>query len=176
MDKDQDIDNKILKVLTGQATAEERRAVNVWIKKSKSNEFQFEQLKQYWNRDTVDPRLIGHEEQKKKIWKALAAKNPHPRPAPVIPIYRKTWFRVAVMVLILLVPVYIIYVDKGPEEELSVQEVKWVSKSNSDGRKSLIHLPDGSKAWLNSASKITYPENFTATLRAITLEGEAYFE
>lgn len=43
------------------------------------------------------------------------------------------------------------------------------------GNRSLIVLPDGSKAWLANGSKISYPENFTGKTRDIKLEGEAFF-
>jgi len=37
-------------------------------------------------------------------------------------------------------------------------------------------LPDGSKVWLNSGSKLSYPRLFEGTARNVILEGEAYFD
>ncbi len=42
------------------------------------------------------------------------------------------------------------------------------------GEQKQIVLPDGSQAWLNAGSKLTYPERFTKT-RTMHLIGEAYF-
>jgi transmembrane sensor len=39
-----------------------------------------------------------------------------------------------------------------------------------------IVLADGTKAWLNSASSITYPVAFTGKERKVTITGEVYFE
>ncbi|MBL4674985.1 MAG: FecR family protein [Mucilaginibacter sp.] len=39
-----------------------------------------------------------------------------------------------------------------------------------------IVLPDGTQAWLNSASSITFPTHFTGKNRQISITGEVYFE
>lgn len=39
-----------------------------------------------------------------------------------------------------------------------------------------VVLPDGSKAWLNSASSISFPSNFSAEERKVSIKGEVYFE
>ncbi len=44
------------------------------------------------------------------------------------------------------------------------------------GGKYQITLPDGTKVWLNSMSKLEYPLAFTNEKRSVKIEGEAYFE
>lgn len=39
-----------------------------------------------------------------------------------------------------------------------------------------VILPDGSHVWLNSASSITFPTQFTESERKVSIKGEAYFE
>jgi ferric-dicitrate binding protein FerR (iron transport regulator) len=39
-----------------------------------------------------------------------------------------------------------------------------------------VELPDGSKAWLNASSSITYPTAFMGTKRNVQITGEVYFE
>jgi transmembrane sensor len=62
---------------------------------------------------------------------------------------------------------------------LTTMTVEQVASMNEisvpNGNRSLIVLPDGSKAWLTNGSKISYPENFRGKTRDIKLEGEAFF-
>lgn len=44
------------------------------------------------------------------------------------------------------------------------------------GARSHLLLPDGSKVWLNSESKLVYQGSFNDTLREVHLEGEAFFD
>lgn len=44
------------------------------------------------------------------------------------------------------------------------------------GSRSFVELPDGSKAWLNSGTKLTYPAIFQGDQRKVKVEGEAYFK
>jgi transmembrane sensor len=44
------------------------------------------------------------------------------------------------------------------------------------GVKGFLVLPDSSKVWLNSDTRITYPERFTGDKRLVSINGEAYFE
>ncbi len=48
--------------------------------------------------------------------------------------------------------------------------------STPRGREFRIVLPDGSKAWLNSASSIKYPAAFSGKERSVEITGEVYFE
>jgi len=176
MDEQKDIDSTILKVLNGTASKEESEFINQWIHASKNNKFQFQQLKLIWEERARDFKLIGHEEQKKKIWKAFAADLPPYKKIPVIPLYRRTWIRIAVVLAIMLFPIYSLYFQDKEKIEDEIPVVRTISKSNPRGQKSLIQLPDGSKVWLNSDSRISYQEQFSDSLRSIRLVGEAYFD
>lgn len=44
------------------------------------------------------------------------------------------------------------------------------------GQKANVVLPDGSKVWVNSDSKLSYGSRFNQKERVLSLEGEAYFE
>ena len=44
------------------------------------------------------------------------------------------------------------------------------------GQKASLTLPDGTKVWMNSSSRLKYNNNYNQEKRDIELEGEAYFE
>jgi len=39
-----------------------------------------------------------------------------------------------------------------------------------------VTLPDGTRVWLNAATKLTFPTKFSTNARMVSLDGEAYFE
>lgn len=44
------------------------------------------------------------------------------------------------------------------------------------GEKGQLFLPDGTKVWLNSDSKLTFGNDFNSKNRVVSLDGEAYFD
>jgi ferric-dicitrate binding protein FerR (iron transport regulator) len=63
------------------------------------------------------------------------------------------------------------YAAQGKQETVSFNTL-----STPRGGQYQVILPDGSKAWLNAASKLKYPTAFIGKERIVELEGQAYFE
>lgn len=55
-------------------------------------------------------------------------------------------------------------------------EVIYNTMSTPKGGQYQVTLPDGTKAWLNAASRITYPTAFNDKTREVRIDGEVYFE
>ena len=99
----------------------------------------------------------------------------HIRPNSLPSLYG-TIGRLAGMILILIAAL-MVYLQSGEENSVEPRvTVKNITKENPRGQKSQISLPDGTVVWLNSESKITYPEKFTPSQRSVKLKGEAFFE
>lgn len=87
--------------------------------------------------------------------------------------------RAAVLVFFLAASAifYSVIRDNGVEPMPPQQKVYSINtKSNPAGKKSIVHLPDGSTVWLNSNSKVSYQTSFSEDKREIWLEGEAFFD
>lgn len=81
------------------------------------------------------------------------------------------FIRYAAIVIVALIGGFLLNtLTSDVENEMGMNEV-----SVPLGNRSLIALPDGSKAWLTNGSKLAYPEKWGGNAREVTLEGEAYF-
>jgi transmembrane sensor len=91
------------------------------------------------------------------------------------PFFKKPAFRIAASVSIILSLSYLlslVWVNlKSPLNTTAYNEIIVPA-----GEKSQVLLPDGSKIWLNSESKLRYPSQFIAGHRDVYLEGEAFLE
>lgn len=58
----------------------------------------------------------------------------------------------------------------------TIRNIGSIAYYTEKGVKCVITLPDSSKVWLNSDSKLTIPEVFTGKYREVDFYGEAYFE
>lgn len=68
----------------------------------------------------------------------------------------------------------IIYESGNAQNKLT--EIVYNTLEIPNGGEYELVLSDGSKVWLNSASRIKFPVNFTGNTREVEINGEAYFE
>lgn len=84
---------------------------------------------------------------------------------------KKNWswvFSFAAVIAVFILGGALVYMNTQPVLEYEVLAER--------GQKSSLILPDGSRVWLNSDSRICYSSDFNKKNRNIVLEGEAYFE
>lgn len=60
-------------------------------------------------------------------------------------------------------------------EGFSPDELVDIVATTTNGQTYSFTLPDGTKVWLNAASRLTFPASFRQNERRVRLEGEAYF-
>lgn len=85
----------------------------------------------------------------------------------------KHTIRLVATVALLLAAAIVFFLDAGPVVPNAVNLV--VAKTEK-GQKRTITLSDGTRVMLNAGSSLVYPEQFSDSIRAVTLFGEAFFD
>lgn len=153
------------KYLRDEASSEEIERLLALIRNDRSMQDIFEdQLRK------SDPEIDVNVQQKifSNIRQSISSKNE-------VPFIQKKWKKVLQWAAILILPIvsalsvyYFIQTQQGNNHPTIVIA--------GYGEKAEVVLPDGSRVWINSGSKITYNDEFNRKQRPVYLEGEAYFE
>lgn len=161
-------DELIAKFLAGETNRLEQQELEKWLNLSDNNRAYFQQMKVIWH---------SHKKISVSEISALnSIKNKIKSPSLIKNIWR-SWQKIAA---VLIIPIMIfssqsLFVKKqkisNNFQVPSVQEV-----STPFGAFTYLVLPDSSKVWLNSGSRIKFPQQFKYDKRIVFLEGEAYFE
>lgn len=172
-------ENIIIRVIRGEATESENKAVLEWMNQSDENLKLFSELKMMWaissapDEEASEKQLLEIKSTiRNRRWSNLND--------------RRFWLgftsAASVAVVIILAGLFSgkFVVDNSSKISYKNPEVKAVVNQmymyTDKGVKGKVVLPDGSTVWLNSDSKLVYPDNFIGDLREVEISGEAYFE
>ena len=142
-----------------------------------------------WFGDAEKSSMIESELQRK--WEEFKSDNAQPEkdlsevyeqirlrilsePAKTIHFKRKIIQSYTKVAAILLLPL-LIYTSIGLFNKFYQHETAWAEIYSPNGARTKFSLPDGTKGWLNSNTKLKYPIDFKEN-RHLDLNGEAYFE
>lgn len=172
-------ENIIIRVIRGEASESENRAVLEWIKQSDENLKLFSELKMIWAISSAPD-----EEASEKQLLEFKSTTINRRWANIN--NRRFWFGFASAASVAMVILFAglfsgkLGVDNSAKilnsKTESLRTVNQMYMYTDKGVKGKVVLPDGSTVWLNSDSKLVYPDNFTGDLREVEISGEAYFE
>jgi len=164
--------------LSGEATPEELEELHSFLKSNPQAQYFFEVFSDYWQ---IEPRTAEDDIQEEIHFQqiiAIAEKaSPEDTEAPEVRVRRLTPLHKLAMAAVfigLVAASWLLFFNRpltAPSANVALNEV--VARS---GARSFLLLPDGSKVWLNSESRIEYKGNFNDTIREVVLEGEAYFD
>lgn len=169
----QRIEEIIIKSFTKEITADEEKALSVWLNENEENEKHFAQMKNIWqvSKPSFNPNEINLNSAEDTVLRKISEQTPVKTKVSLW----GWWQRVTAIVALPLVLAlsYLLLFDDNISSSAGViyQEV-----SSPAGTNSKITLPDGSVVWLNSKSHLKYPTQFSKGKREVTLRGEAYFE
>ena len=175
----QNIYQIIAKVLAEDASVRERAALDNWLSLNKRNQDEFLAIKNSWH-ETKTKIIVSQNEIDRAFNKVIS----HQQNPETITVSNKShqwgWnYKIAAAVSLLIIAGWLIYgISDFSSEIPQVAEtnVNILEKVVNKGQKLKIHLPDGSIVWLNSESKLTYPDRFNDSMREVNLTGEAFFE
>lgn len=163
-----DMDDLIGKVLAGEATTEEQLQVEQWARENEVNRKYYEHLQTIFDKSASANVQIQFDTD--AAWRAVRAKITKQKAQDA---KRKTqdeyWsgWKIAASITFLLGVVYVIYQWKdAPVQTFAVASDKVTVQDT---------LPDGSTAFLNKRSELSFEYNAKEKTRRVKLKGEAYF-
>lgn len=158
------MDALIDKLLRGEANISEISLVEEWVETDESHRRFFENKRTL--QAACDPPFsdtdINIDKALRKVHRQMRVRK----------FRRLTWMSAAAVAAVLCVSVTLAVMlgKKEPTPE------RFISLSSPYGAKVEAELPDGSHVWLNSNTRLEYPEAFDGDRRRVSLDGEAYFE
>ncbi len=160
----------INRYLTGQCSEEELIKVNAWMKESEENARQLFRMEEIYHLGRFD--RYANEQRILRAEKLLYKKLDEEKSKQSKRVSMHRWMKYAAVIAVMLVigggAGYWFY-RNGNHQQMMVAVA-------SEGIVKEVVLPDGSKVWLNNASTLEYPHEFSEKERNVYLEGEAYFE
>lgn len=167
------MDDIILRYLNETATDQEMRTLLEWLDQSDENQKYFFGIRDLWLASgasypnaTEDVEAFARFKEKALIYEKRNQKKQ----------FTISLLKVAASVAVFLVcsvGSYFAGQHNVIPEQITILMNQYIT---GEGNKASVTLPDGTIAWLNSNSRLTYPDKFDADFRKVKLEGEGYFE
>ena len=159
------------RLIAGTTTEEENRQLMEWFRQCASKEEFFMLFETAWKESPDEmPRDV-----QERMYRRLSRELDEKKTKTILLRSRfswKVWQQIAVAcIIIVLGLVNYRMIDK--QKQLSTQNFMVLAEK---GQRAFITLPDSTKVWLNSDTKISYPADYGLKERNVTLVGEAYFE
>ena len=159
------------RLIAGTTTEEENRQLMEWFRQCASKEEFFMLFETAWKESPDEmPRDV-----QERMYRRLSRELDEKKTKTILLRSRfswKVWPQIAVACIILVLGL-VNYRMNDKQKQLSTQNFTVLAEK---GQRAFITLPDSTKVWLNSDTKISYPADYGLKERNVTLVGEAYFE
>lgn len=162
-------DNLLIRFLNRRCTPEELEDVSEWIASDPAHAttlFEIESVHSLKNE-----LRFSNKKETGPAYRRLAAQiREKDTPPRLVKTLRPRWLGYAAAIFLLaLLSMNLYRLAHSAAPELNIIEVP-------DGQRVSVILSDGTRVWLNSRSKLTYPSCFSSRERTVKLEGEGFFE
>jgi transmembrane sensor len=168
----EEINALIAGCLSGSATEEQFSQLNHWVSSSMENQKHYQQMKNLWDLTQPEIGYTGISTEK-----AVSIMQHRINRMSRRTFYLRFLQRAAAILFLPLLAGSFFF---GKSNRHAVRDydrqMVYNEVSASFGTRSALTLSDGSRVWLNSGSKLKYPDRFDGKLREVFLTGEGYFE
>lgn len=163
------IEDLLIRYYDGEATTDEAQEIEEWIKLSDNNRQRAENIYALLlSADTKD--IIDTMDMEKELSKV---KMKMKTTGHLIAWWK--WMQRAAAVLFIPMAITILLL-LNQSESVSTVYTQMLEVQTQPGVVTSFRLPDSTLVYLNSASSLRYPSNFTGDTREVSLSGEAYFD
>jgi transmembrane sensor len=169
----EEIKDNLISFLVGKMDEAQASSLLTWLGEDNERIKFFEQIKQIWhssaivtNTDKFDAKIAWNDIVK-ELEKSKVTNNTRK-------LIIWSGYKIAASIAASLIAgIFISKIWFGEPEILKSSYIEMVAPL---GSRSEMTLPDGTRVWLNSGSKIKFTSKFGINTRYINLEGEAYFK
>jgi ferric-dicitrate binding protein FerR (iron transport regulator) len=169
----EEIKDDLVSFLAGKMDETKANSLLHWLSEDVERKKFFEQIKQIWhssaivnNSDKFNSKIAWNDIVKELEKSQVKNKNRR--------LIAWSGYKIAVSIAASLIAgIFISKIWFGETKTLKNNYIEMVAPL---GSRSELTLPDGTKVWLNSGSKITFTSEFGTSTRYLNLEGEAYFK
>ncbi|WP_258103440.1 FecR family protein [Marinoscillum sp. MHG1-6] len=186
------MDNELLnRFFKGECSWEEAQRISIWINSNRGRGELFEGFeafdpKDYASSDNLNSRALLQSIKNHIVTEDLIQSVIDEDARPTVRLIsnqRNTGFRAwrkyaAAIALAVMSSVlgYFILQSQMKHSAHTIADAGWITKSTEAGQKLTLHFSDGSMVILNSNSSVTYPAQFSDTMRLVQMSGEVFFE
>ncbi|MDP4210625.1 MAG: FecR family protein [Bacteroidota bacterium] len=176
-----EIEDVLIKYLTGSANTEERDIACAWIRQSSENARYYNQLNDiYISTKITQPHHnynvdVSWNKVKARYFKKKFQKTQ--KELLIISTRRKyiNLLKYAAIV-ILAFSGGIVFTNLSSTKKLSETQLVWNEVQAPLGSKTSLILADGTKVWLNAGTRLSYKADYGINSRVVYLDGEGYFQ
>ncbi|MBS7566681.1 FecR domain-containing protein [Mucilaginibacter sp. Bleaf8] len=162
-------DDILISYLLDEATAEQRKEIETWLKADAENQRRLEQFKLIWQASkssSLNQQMDAQASLQRFKQKALEPQQDTADVAHLKPLY--TWLKIAATLLLLAGGSWWFWMQR-PAAQIELATTRFEVKADT--------LSDGSVVTLNQETTLRYPEQFKGKRREVVLsKGEAFFD
>jgi len=153
----------INKYIAGNASQEEKEAIQLWIESNEKNR------KMYMSLRSLYDITIGHMQEEKR--ETIVSRNKKQ-------LFFIDLLKIAAAIIITFGCTYVFLQSRQKEVVVfeNTSNIVMQTLHVPTGQRAELTLADGTRVWLNSRSTLTFPNYFTEASRDVYLDGEGYFD